>query len=187
MVLQEILQSQIISVLQFALVIGIGYVATRLTTDAVNKYLRKPAMKQLFAEMGYEEPIIDLIIIVIKYIFYFITFIIALSQFGFAPLVFDIVIIIIALFVVGIVFYSLKDFIPNAAAGLYLHRVRSIQKGDNIRVGPYSGEVIDMSLMTLTLKDNTDRIIIIPNANLTRKEIIKEKVVIKEDVVQNST
>jgi small conductance mechanosensitive channel len=177
MVLEEILQANIISVLQFALVIGMGYVITKLVTNAISRYLRRPAAKKMISEMGYEEPIIELLILVIRYFFYFITFMIALSQFGFAPVVFDIVIIIVCLFVVFFIFYSLKDFIPNAAAGIFLNRIKPIKKGEKIRVGIYSGEVIDMNLMTVTLRDDNGRIIIIPNSNLARKEIIKEKVV----------
>jgi small conductance mechanosensitive channel len=179
MVLQEILQSQIISVVQFALVIGIGYIITKIVSEAIQRYLKRPSMKKLIAEMGYEEPVMELLVIMIKYVFYFITFIIALSQFGFATIVFDIIIVIIALFVVILLVYTLKDFIPNAAAGIYLNRVKSVQVGDNIKVGIYSGEVTSMSLMTLTLKDPTGRVIIIPNVNLTRKEIIKEQTVEK--------
>lgn len=177
MVLEEILQANIISILQFALIIGIGYIITKITTDALDKYLKRPSAKKLIAEMGYEEPIIELLLLMVKYVFYFITFIIALSQFGFASIVFDIVIIVISLFVVFLIFYSLKDFIPNAAAGIYLNKVRTINKGDKIKVGIYSGEVTDMNLMTLTLKDAAGRIIIIPNSSLTHKEIIKENVV----------
>ena len=179
MVLQEILESNIISILQFALVIGIGYIVTRITTGGIGKYLRRPSAKKLIAEMGYEEPIIELILLMVTYVFYFITFIIALSQFGFASIVFDAVIVIISLFVVFFIFYSLKDFIPNAAAGIFLNRIKPINKGDKIKVGIYSGEVIDMNLMTVILKDATGRIIIIPNSNLTHKEIIKEEVVKK--------
>jgi small conductance mechanosensitive channel len=175
MVLEEILQANIINIVQFALVIGVGYIITKIVTDAIGKYLRKPSTKKVIAEMGYEEPILDFFLMIIKYVFYFITFIIALSQFGFASVVFDVIIVIISLFVVFIVFYSLKDFIPNATAGIYLSRVRTIKKGDKIRVGVYSGEVIEMNIMTLTLKDQNGRIIIIPNSNLTHKEIIKEQ------------
>jgi len=173
MVLQEILESNIISIVQFVLVIGIGYVATKLIADGLTRYFKKPSAKKFIAEMGYEEPISDLIVVMVRYVLYFITFIIALSQFGFATIVFDIVIIIISLFVVFLIFYSLKDFITNAAAGMYLHRFKTIAKGNKIRVGNYSGEITDMNLMAVTLKDEFGRIIIIPNSTLTHKEIIK--------------
>jgi small-conductance mechanosensitive channel len=175
MVLQEVLQSQVLSIIQFALVIGIGVVATKILTDALRAFFHRPEIKKVILDMGYEEPVIDFVLVMLRYVFYFMTFIVALSQFGFATIVFDILIIIIAFFVVVLIVYTLKDFIPNAAAGIYLGRVKSIKKGDIITVGVYHGKIEDFNLMTTTLQDETGRITIIPNANLTRKEIIIHK------------
>lgn len=174
MVLQEIMQSQLFSILQFAIVIAIGVVVTKLVTDLLDKALRKEETKKMFKEMGYEEPIIDLILMAVRYILYFLTFILAIAQFGFPTIIFDAAIIIITLFIVVLAIYSLKDFIPNAAAGIYLARVKTIRKGDNVKIGHYSGEVIEMTLLSTTLKDESGRLTIIPNANLTKKEIVKE-------------
>jgi small-conductance mechanosensitive channel len=174
MVLIEILQSQILSIVQFVLVLGIGVLATKLLSDLLSQMLRKPEMKQTITDLGYEEPVVDLLLMMVRYVLYFITFIIALAQFGFATVVLDVIIVIIAFFIVVVLVYSLKDMIPNAAAGLYLIRVKSINKGDRITVGAYHGVVESMSLMALTLKDETGRVAIIPNANLTRRDIIIE-------------
>lgn len=174
MVLMEVLQSQILSVLQFIVVLAIGVIITKFATDFLKKFLLRPEVKETITDMGYEEPIIDLVVMTIRYMFYFITFIIALAQFGFATIVLDIVIIILSLFIVAILIYSLKDIVPNAAAGIYLSRVKSIKKGDRITVGAYHGVVQDVNIMTVILKDETGRIAIIPNANLTKKDIIIE-------------
>ena len=175
MVLEELLQAQVISILQFAIVIAIGAILTKIITEMVSHYLRRPDMKKLISKMGYEEPIIELIVLVIRYIFYFVTFIIALSQFGFASIVFDVIIILIALFIVVLVFFSLKDFVPNAAAGIYLNTVKSIKKGDVLEIGSYYGKVVDIDLVSITLEDASGRLTIIPNSNVVKKEIIKEK------------
>jgi small-conductance mechanosensitive channel len=174
MVLQEILRGQMFSILQFLLVIIIGYVITKLITDFLGNSLRKEETKKMFKEMGYEEPIIDLILMAVRYVLYLLTFIAAIAQFGFPTIVFDVVIIIIALFAAALVIYSLKDFIPNATAGIYLARVKSVKKGEKVKIGLYSGEVIEMTLLTTTLRDESGRLTIIPNANLTKKEIVKE-------------
>jgi small-conductance mechanosensitive channel len=172
MVLEELLQSQILSIIQFVLVLAIGVIVTKLAADGLHRFLNKPEIRKTISDMGYDEPMIDLILIMARYVLYFITFIIALAQFGFAPIVFDVVIIIIGLFIVSILIYSLKDFVPNAAAGIYLSRIKSIKKGDRITVGAYHGVVQSITLMTLTLKDETGRIAIIQNANLTRRDIV---------------
>lgn len=175
MILKEIVQMQVINILQFILVLGIGLIITKIVTDVVSAFLRRAEIKKLISKIGYEEPIIDFVVLVIRYVFYFITFIIALAQFGFARLVFEAVIILIALFIIILILFSLKDFIPNAAAGIYLNTVKSIKKGDFIKIGNYRGKVVDMDLVSITLKDKKGRLFIIPNSNVVKKEIIKEK------------
>ncbi len=174
MVLKELLQVQVISILQFAIVIAIGVIVTKIATEFLSHFLRRPEMKRLISKMGYEEPIIEFIVLVIRYVFYFVTFIIALAQFGFATFVLNIIIILIALFVVILILFSLKDFVPNAAAGIYLNTVKSIRKGDILRIGNYYGKVVDMDLVSITLEDEAGRLTIIPNSNVVKREIIKE-------------
>lgn len=173
MVFKELLQTQVISILQFVIVIAIGVVVTKLFTDLVSDFLKRKDVKQLISKMGYSEPMIDFVIIIIRYVFYFVTFIIALSQFGFAKLVLDVIIILIAMFLIVLVIFSLKDFIPNAAAGVYLSTFKSIRKGDTLKIGHYFGKVIDMDIVSITLEDETGRLAIIPNSNVVKKEIIK--------------
>ena len=173
MVLKEILQNEILSVVQFILVIAMGLIITKIVTDFLSKWMKSQSAITFVREIGYDEPLVELILVGVKYLLYFVTFVVAIAQFGFATMVFDIIIIIIALFLIFVIIFSLKDFIPNITAGLYLARVKSIKKGDMVRVGTYFGEVIELNLFTTTLKDENNRLIIIPNSNLTKKEIIK--------------
>jgi len=173
MVLKEVLISQVLSVLQFLLVIGIGYIATKLVSEIISDLFKKPTFIKLINELGYDTPIIDLILIMIKYIMYFITFIIALAQFGFTTFIFDLILLLIALFILFVFIYSFKDILPNAASGLYLSKFKALKKGDYIKLGNYEGEISDINLMSIIIKDEMDRLIIIPNVNASKKEIIK--------------
>ncbi|HDQ59734.1 MAG TPA: mechanosensitive ion channel [Candidatus Woesearchaeota archaeon] len=173
MVLQEVVQNEILSIVQFVLVIAMGLIITKLVTDFLNGWLRKPQMMQFIKDIGYDEPLVELILVGVKYMFYFITVVVAIAQFGFASLVFDIVIVLVALFIIFVILFSLKDFIPNLTAGLYLARVKPINEGETVRIGGYVGKIVSITLFTTTLKDDNGRLIIIPNSNLAKKEIIK--------------
>jgi moderate conductance mechanosensitive channel len=175
MVFGEIIQAQIINVIQFVIVIVIGIVLTKFITDAMKYFFKRNEVQKTMSDLGYEAPLVDLVIVTARYLLYFITVIIALSQFGFATIIFDIIIIALIILVAFLVVYSLKDVISNAFAGIYLYLSKAIRVGDRITVGVYHGKVKELSLMTTILTDQTGRIIVIPNANLTRKEIIKEK------------
>ncbi len=173
MIFEGLLQTQVISILQFIIVIAIGLIITKMVTDAAGNFFKRSDIKKAINRMGYDEPIIELIIIIIKYVFYFIIFIIALSQFGFAKSIIEVIIILIALFIVVLMLFGLKDFIPNASAGIYLNTFKSIKKGDKLIIGEYSGKVVDIDLMSITLKDKTGRLNIIPNSNIIKRDIIK--------------
>ena len=174
MVLENFLQTQILNILQFAIVISIGIIITKIVTDMISRFLKSPEIKKIISKMGYEGPIIEFVVLVVRYVLYFVTFIVALAQFGFANFVFDILIILIALFIIVLILFSLKDFVPNASAGIYLNVVKSIRKGDVLRIGNYHGRVVDMDLVSITLQDESGRLIIIPNSNIVKKDIIKE-------------
>ncbi len=174
MVLENFLQTQVLNILQFVIVLSIGIIITKIVTDMISRFLKSPEIKKIISKMGYEAPIIEFVVLVVRYVFYFITFIVALAQFGFANFVFDILIILIALFIIVLILFSLKDFVPNASAGIYLNVVKSIRKGDVLRIGNYYGRVVDMDLVSITLQDESGRLIIIPNSNIVKKDIIKE-------------
>lgn len=175
MIMEEILQGHLINIIQFAIVLSIGVIITRMVSKLVSNFLKKPDMRKIISTMGYDEPIIELILLVMKYVLYFITFIVAIAQFGFATIVFDVLIILITMFIVVLVLFSLKDFVPNASAGIYLNAVKSIRKGDVLKIGHYSGKVVEMDLVSITLQDKDGRLTIIPNANVVKRDIIKEK------------
>lgn len=174
MVFENFLETQILNILQFAVVIAIGLLITKIVTDMISRFLKSPEIKKIISKMGYETPIIEFVVLVVRYVLYFITVIVALAQFGFANFVFDVIIVLIALFIVVLILFGLKDFVPNASAGIYLNIVKSIRKGDLLRIGGYSGKVVDMDLVSITIQDNSGRLIIIPNSNVIKKDIIKE-------------
>ncbi len=174
MVLEVLIQKQLLNLVQFFIVITIGIIVTKIVSEAALHFLKKTDIKKLISKMGYEEPIIEMIVMVLRYIMYFVTFIIALAQFGFALFVLNTIIILTSLFVTILIFFSLKDFIPNASAGLYLNSVKSIRKGDVLKIGNYKGRVVNMDLVNIILEDKNGRLTIIPNSNVINKEIIRE-------------
>lgn len=175
MVLEVLIRKQLINLMQFFIVIIIGLIFTKIASEGISHFLKKEDIKRIISRMGYEEPIIEMIILVLKYIMYFVTFIIALAQFGFAIMVLNTIIILTAFFVIILIFFSLKDFIPNASAGLYLNVMKSIRKGDILQIGSYKGRVVNIDLVSITLEDKTGRLTIIPNSNVIKREIIRER------------
>ncbi|WP_457614575.1 mechanosensitive ion channel family protein [Methanopyrus sp.] len=65
-----------------------------------------------------------------------------------------------------------RDLIANLLAGLYLALERPFEVGDRIRVGEYSGEVIDLRIRCTVLKSRGRRIVV-PNSVLVNETVEK--------------
>ncbi|WP_148688947.1 mechanosensitive ion channel family protein [Methanopyrus sp. SNP6] len=63
-----------------------------------------------------------------------------------------------------------RDLIANLLAGLYLALERPFEVGDRIRVGEYSGEVVDLRIRCTVLKSRGRRIVI-PNSVLVNETV----------------
>ena len=70
---------------------------------------------------------------------------------------------------------SLKDLIPNIAAGFLLHHRKFINKGENITVKDIKGKIIDITLTEIKLETKNKDVVIIPNSVLIKNEIVKNK------------
>jgi|SRR3989344_163489 len=115
----------------------------------------------------------DILSTVIAYFIYFITVIMALNQLGVTTTILYIIAGAIIVLVVLSVFLGIKDFIPNLMAGIFIHEKRNISQGDYIKFKDIEGQVVHINLIETKIKTKKGDIIIIPNANLTKSEIIK--------------
>ncbi|WP_457620225.1 mechanosensitive ion channel family protein [Methanopyrus sp.] len=65
-----------------------------------------------------------------------------------------------------------RDLVANLLSGLYLALERPFEVGDRIRVGEYSGEVIDLRIRCTVLKSRGRRIVV-PNSVLVNETVEK--------------
>ena len=96
-----------------------------------------------------------------------------MAQFTLGLLVIQVVAIIFVVIMFLVLAYSLKEFIPNAAAGMYINRNKIVEVGDDVSVDEYRGKVKDISLLSTTIVTGDNQIVIIPNSIVTRRKIIK--------------
>ncbi len=164
------------ALLRAIIIIVIGLIVTKLIIDFIRKVTEREGIKNFIRGLGYEEAVLDLPILIFKYILYFVTFMIALAQFGFGVIVIEVILAVIVLMFGFIIIYSLKDLIPNVVAGIHLVRERAFKVGDKVRVGLYEGKVKNFTLTTTQIEDENGRVIIIPNSIIVRREIVNEGV-----------
>jgi len=151
----------------------IGVVLIKIIVDIIRSFLSTKSMRNFFKDFGFEPSFGEVIVSFLKYFLYIIVAMAAIAQFGFGVLIFELVVVIIIFVVVIIIAMSLKDFIANAGAGIYIKRNRIIKEGDIITINGNEGTVKRVDLIT-TVIEGGGKSILIPNQKIIDKIIIKK-------------
>lgn len=153
-----------------------GVIAAKFIGDFLLSFLKKPEIRAQLKKLGIEDSMIDFLVKIVKYGLYFFAFIIAILQFP--PLRFAVPVVFLVIFfaLLSVLFFSVRDFMPNLAAGFYLAKIKAFKEGESVQINGTKGTVVSFGLLSLTLKDEEGKIIIIPNSLIIKKRIIKKEV-----------
>ena len=162
------------SLIKAIIVIVIGIIVTKIIIDLLRKMLDARWVDELILNLGYDAAVKDLLIIIVKYVLYFITFVVAIAQFGFGTFIVEGLLFTIILIFGFILIYSMKDLIPNISAGIIISRHRLFKVGDKIQIEGYKGTVREFTIVHTKIEDELGRIIVIPNSRIVKEEIINE-------------
>lgn len=150
----------------------IGRILGRLTQKLLheielNKILKKATRLNIQLEHA--------ISIFITYFIYFIFIIVALEKIGIGAIAFNLLAAGVIIIIIISIFLGIKDFVPNAIAGLFIHTKRRIEKGDIIKFKGIQGTVQHVNLIETRIETGSGDILYIPNTNLTKSELVKIK------------
>ncbi len=162
------------SLIRAIIVIIIGIIVTKIITDLLRRMLDAKWVDELLFNLGYDVAVKDLLIIIVKYVLYFITFVVAIAQFGFGTFIVEGILFMIILIFGFILIYSMKDLIPNISAGIIISRHRLFKVGDKIQIEGHKGIVREFTIVHTKIEDELGRIIVIPNSRIVKEEIINE-------------
>ncbi|MGD2249655.1 MAG: mechanosensitive ion channel [Candidatus Methanofastidiosia archaeon] len=111
---------------------------------------------------------------VVRYTIYLIVLIMALSQLGISTMVLIIVTasIFVGLAVIAVV--GVKDLAPNVVAGMHLLYERTLNVGETITIGEYTGIIEDIGIVKSVIKKENGEHVVIPNSELLKNVIVKK-------------
>lgn len=109
----------------------------------------------------------------LTYFVYFITIVTVLQQIGLATTVLNMIAGGIMIILILSTFLGIKDFIPNAIAGIMIQNKKVIKEGETIKVKGMQGKITGITLVETKIETKKGDIIFIPNSALTKTEIIK--------------
>jgi small conductance mechanosensitive channel len=151
----------------------LGFVVGKLVGKIVTKLLHEFELNKLMKSAGIKRPLEGPLGSLVSYLIYFITVIMALNQLQIVSIVLYIILITIIIIIIISFMLSVKDFLPNFFAGLFIFRHGLIKEGDYIKVNDTQGKITHISLMETQLETKEKDIVFIPNTLLTKNKVIK--------------
>lgn len=155
------------------IILLIGFVIGKLAGRVVTKFLHEFDLNNILKTAGIKRPLEGLIGSLVSYLIYFAAIIMALNKLNVTSWVLYIILITVIVVIVISFLLSVKDFLPNFFAGLFIYRHGIIKEGDNIKVNETSGKVTHISMVETQLETKEGDIVFIPNSLLTKNKVIK--------------
>ena len=169
--------SGIVSKLVVAVIILlIGFIFGKLAGKLVQSLLREMNVDQSVKKaVGVKIPVEEVIGTFITYFIYFVTVIMALNQIGLTTDVLNIISAAVMVIIILSIFLGIKDFIPNAIAGIMIHNKEFLHEGDIIKLDNIEGKITHINLIETRIETKSGDIINVPNSNLTKSNVVKRK------------
>lgn len=164
------------TVVRAVLTLGIGFMLGRFASGFFVDVLKGEKMQKLLKPRGYGKLEVDLMAAMLKYFIYVLVFLVVIMQFGVGETVVQIIAVVFILVLFLIMAYSLKEFIPNVAAGLYINRNEIFEVGEVVQIDEFKGEVIKKGVLSTIILTEDKKVVIIPNSIVARRKIIKSQV-----------
>ena len=154
----------------------LGLIVGRLMGRLAQKILREIEINRIIRKVtGLSFRIDSIIASIVRYAILFIFGIWALDAIGLGDIVFNIVAGVIIVIIILSIVLGIKDFVPNAMAGLFIHLKNIIRKDEKIMCQGVEGTVLDVDLVETKIKTDKGDILFIPNSIFIKNPVKKFK------------
>ncbi len=158
------------------IIVLIGLVLGKILGKLIQKALHEVELNRIIKKAaGIKVSVEEIISTFITYFIYFIFIVMALNQLGLTTVVLHMISGAVLIIIIISVLLSIKDFMPNMFAGLFIHQKRFIKEGDILKVDSTEGKVVHINLIETKIETKQGDIIYIPNSLLTKKTVVKLK------------
>jgi len=90
---------------------------------------------------------------------------------GIASVIINIISGFIFILIIIFVALSIKDFLPNLTAGIYILSKKSVSEGKFVRIKDVTGQIEHIDLLETRLRTQDNEIIIVPNSQFVKNAI----------------
>lgn len=165
-----------LNIIVAVIIIFLGFIFGKLLGRLLRRVLHEAEVDKVLKKIGFKISIEKKLSVITEYFIYVLSIVMALNQLGVTTTVLQIILGGFMILILLFVFISLKDFVPNAIAGFFIHRKKLFAKGDMIKVQDVFGKVENIGLVeTEVVMKNKDRIYI-PNSSVIKGKLrVKKK------------
>jgi len=159
----------------YSILIIIGsFILGRISGNLIKEILRKFKKSNIPEQLKLDDVMISFASNIVSFLVYLFGFLIALMFLGFSKTIIEIFSVVLVFAILAVIVFSLKDFIPNAAAGIYLLKSKLVKVGDHVKIEEYEGEVKEINLLNSVLELKDGSRVTLPNSIIINKNIVKE-------------
>ncbi|HLD88726.1 MAG TPA: mechanosensitive ion channel domain-containing protein [Candidatus Nanoarchaeia archaeon] len=167
-----VLQDFIIAVL----IILIGFIIGKILGKLIEKMMNEFEVDRFLRNVGnIRIRLSELVGTMVSFLIYFTAIILALNQLKLTSAVLKWIALAVVVAVIISLALSLKDFLPNVIAGIYLAAKKILEAGDIIKIKEVEGEIKRIGLVETIVEIRSGDSIYIPNVLLIKSEILKIK------------
>lgn len=157
-----------------AAVMVLGVAASDRLEQITVRFFRVSRLTGLVDESGAEIPVYVIVGKAVKYIGFFVSFLLALNVAGIDILILNILLGMIALGIVVGVIVGTRDLVRNMAVSIYFQLSRVFAADDTITVGEYTGKMAGMRPLYTKLEGD-DTTFYVPNWKLVTSVVEREE------------
>jgi len=155
------------------IILLVGFIVGKILGRIVHKILKEVELNRIIkSATGIRFSAEELIGTFITYCIYFISVIMALNFIGVTTTVLNMISAAVIVIIIISIFLGIKDFIPNAIAGIVINQKNKIKEGSYVKVRDVKGKIISINLTETKIETKEKDTIYIPNSILTRNEVI---------------
>lgn len=152
------------------LTLFIGFIIAKLAGKIAKRVMAEAELNRILVSAGFR-PLSDALGIIIEYIIYTLTILVILQQFGLTSIVLNILATIATIIILFSLLLALRDFIPNAIAGLFIRKKMKKLLGEKVQIGSVSGTLEHIGIIGSTLRSKDEHCV--PHLYTSRKDVTR--------------
>jgi small conductance mechanosensitive channel len=173
--LSALVQPLYTKIILATIIVFLGLIVGKIVAKLVQKVLAELELDRGLLKSGIGIRVESLLSSFLQYIIYILFGVWALETMGLGSVVLNIIAGGIVVIIIVSLLLGIKDFVPNAMAGVFIHMRGYLKKGDWVKVDTTEGHVLDVDIAETKIETKGGDVLFVPNAVFLRNKFLIKK------------